>query len=112
MKSSIRRCTSYSGDFTNGDDSIVAIVLYCCLRGDGPVRPETSSSSYCSTTLYAEFWPSQAITSVLFYPGQGSSSLVLLASVMTFHVPVYNHRFVFHLTRFGLCPLIHPAFFG
>ena len=42
-------------------------------------------SSYCSsTTLYAEFWPSQSIPSIFFYPGQGSSNFALLTSVYLF----------------------------
>ena len=49
-----------------------------------------SSSSYYyyyyygSTTLYAEFWSSQPIPSIFFYPAQGFSNLALLASVYLF----------------------------
>jgi len=43
-----------------------------------------SSYYYGSTTLYAEFWPSQPIPSILCYPGQGSSNLVLLTFVYLF----------------------------
>ena len=33
-----------------------------------------------------------------------------LSIVMTFHVPIFIHRFVFRLTRFSLYPFIHPTF--
>jgi hypothetical protein len=48
------------------------------------VSSSSSSSSYGSTTLYAEFWPSQPIPFIFFYPGQGSSSLALLISEYLF----------------------------
>ena len=65
------------------------------------------SSSYMALELFIEFWPSQPTLSIFFCLEQGSSSLVLL-----FHVPIYNHNAVFRLARFGLCPLIRPAFIG
>ena len=33
-----------------------------------------------------------------------------LSIVMTFHVPMFIHKFVFRLTCFGLFPFIHPTF--
>jgi hypothetical protein len=51
-----------------------------------PPLPSSFSSSFSSsgsTTLYTEFWPSQTIPSI-FNPGQGSSSLAILASVYLF----------------------------
>ena len=39
---------------------------------------------YGSTTLGAEFWPSQLLPSILLSPGQGSSNLALLTSVYLF----------------------------
>jgi len=52
----------------------------------------SSSSSLCgSTTLSAEFWPSQPLPSIFFYPGQESSNLALLTSVYFFNItlPAY-----------------------
>jgi hypothetical protein len=43
----------------------------------------SSSSSYSSTTLGAEFWPSQPLPS-FSYPGQGSANSALLTSVYVF----------------------------
>jgi hypothetical protein len=44
----------------------------------------SSSSSYGSTTFSAKFWPSQPVSSIFFYPGQGSSNLALLTFVYLF----------------------------
>ena len=58
-------------------------------------------SSYMALQLiFIEFWPSQTLF-IFFYLGQESSSW-----------SIYNHKSVFRLTRFGLCPLICPAFIG
>ena len=43
-----------------------------------------TSSYYGSATLSAEFWPSQPLPSIFFYPRQESSSLALLTSVNIF----------------------------
>jgi len=57
-------------------------------------------SSYCgSTTLYAEFWPSQPIPSISFYPEKGSSNLALLTSVY-FEI-VYIFIFNFKILNYG-----------
>jgi hypothetical protein len=42
------------------------------------------SSYYSSTTFSAKFWPSLPIPSIFFYPGQGSSNLILLISIYLF----------------------------
>ena len=72
--------SSYSCSSCSCSSSSCSSCCCCCCRCCCCCS-SSSSSQYCSTTLSAEFCPSQPLPSIFFYPGQRSSNLALSTSV-------------------------------